>query len=259
MTNSPHPQAHDQLVDAQFGPRAQAYVTSAVHSQGADLDALEAIARRERPARALDLGTGGGHVAYRLAPHVGEMTAVDLSPGMLAAVRATAQEKGLANLRTVECPAERLPFEGGQFDLLACRFSAHHWRDMEAGLPEARRALRPGATAIFIDACAPAAAALDTHLQAVELLRDPSHVRDYSVSEWVAALNRAGFAPQALKTWQLRMDFPIWTARMATPPESVDAIRTLQRGAARETKMHFAIEDDGSFLLDVLMIEAVAV
>ncbi len=33
----------------------------------------------------------------------------------------------------------------------------------------------------------PGRAALDTHLQAVELLRDTSHVRDYSAGEWQAA------------------------------------------------------------------------
>ena len=47
---------HEAVVDAQFGPRAQAYVQSAVHASGEDLDALEALARRRRPTRALDLG-----------------------------------------------------------------------------------------------------------------------------------------------------------------------------------------------------------
>ena len=53
--------AHEKVVEAQFGPRAKAYVESAVHAHGADLDALEAIVRELRPSRALDLGAGGGH------------------------------------------------------------------------------------------------------------------------------------------------------------------------------------------------------
>jgi hypothetical protein len=52
------------------------------------------------------------------------------------------------------------------------------------------------------------------------------------------------------------MDFPVWTARMRTPEENVKMIRTLQSLASAETKAHFAIESDGSFHLDVLMIEA---
>ena len=81
--------AHEKVVEAQFGPRAKAYVESAVHAQGPDLQALDAVVQQAAPARALDLGTGGGHVAYLLARHAIAVTAVDLSRDMLAAVAAT--------------------------------------------------------------------------------------------------------------------------------------------------------------------------
>jgi SAM-dependent methyltransferase len=249
---------HASLVEAQFGPRAKAYVESAVHSQGPDLDALRAIVTAAAPARALDLGTGGGHVAYLLAQHAKTVTACDLSPEMLRAVAATAQERGLGNIETVEAPAERLPFEDASFDFVASRYSTHHWHDFEAGLREARRVLKDAAPAIFMDAYAPGQALLDTHLQAVELLRDTSHVRDYSMREWQGALGRAGFAPRACRTWRLRMDFPVWIARMRTPEINQRAIRALQDTAAAEVRRHFAIEPDGSFMLDIMLIEAVA-
>src|ERR1700758_1018062 len=106
----PAPRPHAAVVDAQFGPQAKAYVQSAVHASGEDLDALEAIAARLRPARALDLGCGGGRVAVRLAPHAGAVTPCDLSAEMLAAVRETAAARGIGNLATEQAPAERLPF-----------------------------------------------------------------------------------------------------------------------------------------------------
>ncbi|MDR2858614.1 MAG: methyltransferase domain-containing protein, partial [Novosphingobium sp.] len=91
---------HDTVVRDQFGPQAAAYVASAVHAGGDDLDALEAIVARCAPQRALDLGAGGGHVAYRMAPHAARVTAADLSAEMMAAVAATARERGLANIET---------------------------------------------------------------------------------------------------------------------------------------------------------------
>ena len=175
---------------------------------------------------------------------------------MLAAVAQTAREKGLSNIETAEAPAEHLPFEDETFDFVASRFSAHHWRDFDAGVREARRTLKRGGRAVFVDAYAPGQALLDTHLQAIELLRDHSHVRDYSCAQWLDALGRSGFAVEACRTWRLRMDFPVWTARMRTPEENVKMIRTLQNVASAETKAHFAIEPDGSFLLDVMMVEA---
>src|SRR5689334_7325403 len=70
---------HEALVGDQFGARANAYLTSAVHAQGRDLDALVALASSHRDARVLDLGCGGGHVAFNVAPHVREVVAYDLS------------------------------------------------------------------------------------------------------------------------------------------------------------------------------------
>ena len=249
-------EAHERVVEAQFGPQARAYVESAVHSQGADLDAIGALAQKLRPELALDLGAGGGHVSYALASHARRVIATDLSSEMLAAVVETARAKGLGNIETAEAPAERLPFEDETFDFLASRFSTHHWRDFDAGLREARRTLKRGGQAVFVDAYAPGQALLDTHLQAIELLRDHSHVRDYTCAQWLDALARAGFALEACRTWRLRMDFPVWIARMRTPQEQVKAIRALQNAASAETKTHFNIEPDGSFLLDVMMIEA---
>lgn len=250
--------AHEQVVETQFGPRAKAYVESAVHARGPDLEALEVLVAKAAPAHALDLGAGGGHVSYLMARHAGKVTAADLSREMLAAVAATAREKGLTNIETVATPAEHLPFAEASFDFAASRFSTHHWRDLEAGLRQARRVLKPGAPAVFIDTYAPGVALFDTHLQAVELLRDPSHVRNYSAAEWMAAVERSGLMLRASRTWRLRLDFQSWIARMATPALHAQAIRALQEAAAAETKAHFAIEPDGSFQLDVLMIEAVA-
>ena len=248
--------AHEARVAAQFGPRARAYVESSVHARGPDLDALEAIVGAARPERALDLGAGGGHVSYLMARHARSVVAADLSADMLASVRATASARALANIETVETAAEKLPFEGGVFDFVASRYSAHHWRDFAAGLREARRVARQGAGAVFIDAFSPEVALLDTHLQAIELLRDTSHVRDYTAAEWIGALAAAGFALGGVQTFRIRIDYQAWIERMRTPDENARAIRILQENAASETRAHFEIEPDGSFMLDVLLIEA---
>jgi ubiquinone/menaquinone biosynthesis C-methylase UbiE len=249
---------HDAFVQDQFGPRAAAYVQSAVHAAGEDLDALEAVVRRETPGRAIDIGTGGGHVSYRLAPHAASVMAVDLSAEMLAAVAATARARGLSNIETCAAPAENLPFADASFDFATSRFSAHHWRDFEAGLRQARRVLKPGATAIFIDVVSPGIAEFDTHLQTVELLRDPSHIRDYTVPEWEAALARAGFRVRSTKLRRLRMDYPTWVERMRTQEAHRVAIRSLQQTVSTETATYYGIEPDGSFTLDTLQIEASA-
>jgi ubiquinone/menaquinone biosynthesis C-methylase UbiE len=249
---------HDVLVAGQFGPRANAYVESAVHARGEDLVALEAVVKNAAPARALDMGAGGGHVAYLMARIAKSVAAVDLSAEMLAAVAETAKAKALANIETHRASVERLPFADGSFDLVASRYSAHHWHDFEGGLKEARRVAKPGAPVILMDVFTPGSALLDTHLQSLELLRDTSHVRNYTLAEWSQALARAGLMLKIVRTWRLHLEFESWIARMRTPEVFVGAIRALQAGAPKEVKDHFAIKEDGSFTIDTMMLEAVA-
>jgi SAM-dependent methyltransferase len=176
---------------------------------------------------------------------------------MTIAVAAEAERRGLINIETCCTSSAALPFGDGTFDMLACRFSVHHWHDVPAGLKEARRVLRKSGVAVFADVIAPPRAAADTHLQAVELLRDPSHVRDYSELEWRAMLAEAGFAITAITKGRLRMDFADWIARMSTTPDRAAAVRTLQGLASSEVASHFAIEPDGSFTIDTILIEVV--
>ena len=246
--------SQQDFVAETYAPRAQAYVESSTHAQGADLDQMEAVLSGAGIGRALDLGCGGGHVTYRAAPLVGSIVACDLTAAMVAAVARTAAERGLSNV-SVECaPAENLPFGSASFDAVLCRFTAHHWADVEAGLREARRVLKPGGRAVFMDSVAPADRTCDSHLQAVELLRDPSHVRNFSVAEWLAMLARAGFAAETVTERKLRMIFPVWIARTRTPALNADAVRAIQAAAPPHVKTHFAIGEDGSFDLDTMVV-----
>lgn len=248
--------AHDTLVQHQFGATAQDYVSSATHAHGADLIHIAAMAAQSHPTHALDLGCGGGHVAYAMAPFAARVTACDLSADMLTAVEAESARRGFAHIATIRAAAEELPFADGSFDFLACRFSAHHWRDVARGLAEARRVLRPGARAVFADVIAPPLAAADTHLQAIEVLRDPSHGRNYSARQWAAMLAEAGFTITDQQQGRLRMEFAAWTARMRTPGPAMAAIRLIQTRASQEVADHFGIEEDGSYTLDTIMLTA---
>jgi ubiquinone/menaquinone biosynthesis C-methylase UbiE len=240
---------HDQAVVAQFDPKAQAYLHSAVHAAGPDLELARQLVRpfASPQASLLDVGCGAGHLAFALAPGYARVVAADLSPSMLATVRAAAVQRHLPQIEVQQASAQALPFPDGHFDVVCTRYSAHHWHDVPAGLREMRRVVRAGGALLVIDLMGDESPLVDTHLQAVELLRDPSHVRDYSPSQWRSMLQGAGFELQQQAFWPTRMEFDSWTERMRTPPASVTAIRALLAGAAREVREGLAVEPDGSF------------
>jgi SAM-dependent methyltransferase len=247
---------HGAVVDRQFGSQAAAYLNSGVHAAGADLTALVELVAQANAANVLDLGCGAGHVSFGVAPHVNSVVAYDLSPQMLAVVSQAARDRSLDNISVRQGVVEALPFADESFDFVLSRYSAHHWGDLDAGLREAARVVRAGGLVGIVDAISPGSPLLDTVLQATEILRDPSHVRDYSRAEWEAAFARSGLVADIVSPFQVHLEFGVWTERMRTPATQVAAIRALQGSVADSVRAYFRIGEDGSFDLDVALLVA---
>jgi len=241
---------HQQKVQTQFDPQAQAYLHSRVHASGPDLARAREIVQGLPDAGEkllLDVGCGAGHLSFALAPWVGRVVATDPLSGMLETVKNAAVDRALGNIETRRAVAEQLPFEDERFDIVATRYSAHHWENLPDALKELRRVLKRGGLFLVIDLQGDDNPLVDTHLQAMELLRDPSHIRDRSPSEWARLLAEADFAGVAHEAWPTRLDFQPWVTRMRTPARQVEVIRILQRESPAEVQSALKIEEDGSF------------
>lgn len=245
---------HDRIVSQQFGEQAEDYLKSAVHSAGAELADLADAVRLDPQTQVLDLGCGAGHVSFRVAPFARRVVAYDLSEKMLQVVAAEALEQKLCNVQIEQGMAERLPFADESFDFVFSRYSAHHWREPAQALREVRRVLKPNGQLAFVDVASPGVALFDTYLQAVEMLRDVSHVRDYSPAEWLELMRSAGLKVSRHHMQRLALDFQSWVGRMRTPPEMITAIRLLQQTVSEEVKTYFEIGTDGSFSTDVIVL-----
>ena len=246
---------HAEAVEQQFGTQATAYLHSAVHAQGEDLQRLARRLAAHPQASVLDIGCGAGHASFVAAGQVAQVTAYDLSGEMLAVVAQAAEARQLENIRVVQGAAESLPFADGEFDVVISRYSAHHWHDVGQALCEVRRVLKPGGKVIVMDVVSPGHPVLDIHLQTVEVLRDTSHVRNYSGGEWLTLFNAAGLGIKNVTRGRLALEFSSWITRMRTPEHFVTAIRALQEGASAEVVEYFEIQADGSFCSDVMTIE----
>lgn len=226
-------------VQQRFGDVAANYRASKVHAAGPDLDRMIEAASLSEGARVLDAGCGAGHTAMAFAAIADQVIACDFTPAMLQQVETLAREREVSNVRAQLADVENLPFPGRSFDLIATRYSAHHWLHPERALAEFMRLLKPGGALLISDIMAREDYAQDTFLQTIELLRDPSHVRDYRISEWRAMLASAGFASEVIMTFDLTLHFETWTRRMNTPRQNADMIRSLFNGASDDIKRAF--------------------
>ncbi len=252
-----------QQVQSQFGQVAANYLVSAVHATGADL----ALMTRHAPLRpssvVLDAGCGAGHTALAFAPMVGRVYACDFTPSMLEQVQVLARQRGAGNVTPQLADVECLPYPGSSFDIATSRYSAHHWQKPENALKEIRRVLKDGGALILSDIMASEDYAQDTFLQTIELLRDPSHARDYRISEWRAMLSAAGFAVERVQSFELELNFRKWTTRMRTPRQNREMIKSLFQAAARDIRRGFQLpahidSDDFTFVIPGAVVHSYA-
>ena len=198
-----------------WSERADAYRTSQTHASGDDLELVVAWCEPAPGVTVLDVATGGGHVARRLREAGAEVVTVDAAPGMQPDVIA---------------PADHLPFADSSFDVVACRIAAHHFPDALAAVKEMARVARD--RVVIEDNTFTSESA-----EEADRLRDPSHIRNYSVAEWHSFVELAGLEIADEVTMVRDTDFADWLDRTETPEEERERITALLDGRVHDGRL----------------------
>jgi SAM-dependent methyltransferase len=105
--------------------------------------AFEAIAAA-KPRRVLEVGGGEGELAERIVEELGvELAGIDQSQGMVDVQRAKGIDARVGDVQA-------LPFAEGEFDAVLAAWMLYHVADLERGLAELARVLRPGGTLVAV-------------------------------------------------------------------------------------------------------------
>ena len=233
-----------------FGPAAGVYAESKVHIRDDSLDTVQRLTGPgfidgTTPYRwAVDIGTGAGFTAFAMAEVSDNVMASDITRPMLEQARRISGERGLPNVGVVQNAAESLPFADGSLDLITSRKAAHHFRDFEASLDEARRVLRPGGSLVIADTVA-------QWQNDIELRRDFSHVEDRKISVIRRMLADRGFEVVGSEDERVYLWFNDWVMRTRVPEDEVAALRREFLEGPSEVREAFQVnepEADGDFL-----------
>lgn len=112
------------------------------------------LLRNLQPQQLLDVATGTGDVALLAAKMLRpqSVTGIDISAGMLAVGREKVQKAGLDKVITLlEGDSENLPFADNSFDAITVAFGVRNFQNLEKGLGEMLRVLRPGGSVAIIE------------------------------------------------------------------------------------------------------------
>ena len=186
-----------------WSERADLYRESEAHREGADLDLFVEWSSGARTA--LDVATGGGHVARRLREVGLDVVTSDPAPGMQP---------------DVVCRGEDLPFADRSFDVVACRVAAHHFENVRAAVAEMAR-VSAGLVLVSDNLFVSEAG------EEADRLRDPTHVRNYSEEEWRVFFADAGLEVEDAVRMVHSVAFEPWLERTGCRAEEADRVRAL--------------------------------
>jgi SAM-dependent methyltransferase len=217
------PESHDDAVREQFRIQAETFT-----DEGFAVSGLDWIVAQLAPAptdQVLDVAAGAGHLGRALAPHVAHVSALDLTPEMLAQGQRLAAAQGLGNIEFLVGNATALPWIDDQFDLAACRITLHQVADPAAVVREMVRVTRPSGRIGITDMIAADDPLTAAETNRLERLRDPSHGRTLTIAEIQALLASAGATVAATSHRDNALDLEDWMHRTATPPATRRLIR----------------------------------
>ncbi len=230
---------------AQFSRQAEVYRNSPSHAHGKDLDIVAEFAQASSHERCLDVATGPGHTALRIAESAGQVIGIDIAGGMIAAARRQSAERGIRNAFFHLADVQALPFSDQSFDLVTCRIAAHHFSDLPRGLREIFRVLKPGGRFVLEDSLGSADPQIAAYLERLEKWRDPTHVHSLNHKAWLAALGACGFAVTRETVFAKDHDFDLWIRRTGLPAATIGEICQDILGAEEPIRMAlFTIRDE---------------
>jgi ubiquinone/menaquinone biosynthesis C-methylase UbiE len=210
---------------AAFTAQAASYADSVIV---ADAERRRQFVEQVAPAtgaRVLDVATGPGFTALAFAARTRFVLGLDLTPAMLAQARRRRDEAGANGLHFARGEAAALPVASGSFDVVTCGNAIHHFAAPLPPLRELLRACRPGGVVAISDLASDEDAQRAAEQNAIERLRDPSHVWCYPPSELVAILRSLGLTIRSVETTTARRELDEWLTIARTPEDRAALVR----------------------------------
>jgi SAM-dependent methyltransferase len=217
---------HDSILE-EFSRQADGFARSPAMTAAATLDALVELAPAEDGARWLEVACGPGIVSRALAPRVGSVHGLDLTPSMVEKARAEAEAAGVENVDFSLGDATALELEDGAFDGAITRFSLHHIPVPGRVLAEMARVVRPGGWVVVSDHVTDEDGAAAAWHAEIERLRDPSHWASLTPTRIRELGVAAGLELDHEQVLPFDIDYDEWLHRGSAGADSSDLIERL--------------------------------
>ncbi|WP_404954577.1 class I SAM-dependent methyltransferase [Streptomyces sp. 147326] len=236
-------------VTGHFSARAATYDRSSSWCTDEELGRLVLDATGPRGSdRVLDVACGTGLVSRLFSGRVAEVVGVDITPEMA--------EQAKPHLdRLVIAPAEHLPFEDDEFDIVVCR-QGIQFMDLPEAVAEMVRVVRPGGSVVVVNLCAYGADDREEYFEVLRL-RNPVRRHFFLPEDLRTVLHDAGCSEIELRRYVSVEDVDVWSDNGAIGEDHRESIRAAYRRASGAFRtLHAVREENGTFVDRMLFVVA---
>jgi SAM-dependent methyltransferase len=238
---------YEESIREEFTHQTDTFARAEGLKGAAILGAVVELVPADPEARWLEVACGPAMIGRAIAPKVGSLHGVDLTPAMIEKAREEADREGLANVEFSLGDATALEFDDASFDGAVTRFSLHHVPVPQRVVEEMARVVRPGGYVVVSDHARDADAAVAASVEEIERLRDPSHWACLTPARLGAIGAAAGLELDREQLVPFELPFEGWRDRSSggaaaaelidrlldEAPEGAEAFRVVGEGGER--------------------------
>jgi ubiquinone/menaquinone biosynthesis C-methylase UbiE len=221
--------AHSGAIRDEFAHQADSFARSPTMTLAETLGVLVDLVPEDAAARWAEIACGPGLIARAMAPRVGSVVGLDLTPAMIEKARADATAAGVENVSFEVGDATALDLPDDSLDGAITRFSLHHIPAPVRVLEEMRRVVKPGGYVIVSDFVTDDDGAAAAWQEQIERLRDPSHWALLTPSRIAALGEQVGLEPDFDRVVPFEIDYVEWLNRSSGGPPNAELIERLRQ------------------------------
>jgi SAM-dependent methyltransferase len=163
---------------------------------------------------------------------------------MLRVAKDHLAKAGMENVHFIQSSADHLPLAENSVSLLTCRIAPHHFPSVPGFLEEVGRVLEPQGHGVIIDSVVPAEEPVDRFINEVEFLRDPSHIRSYTLEQWLAFIEKSSLEIVSVELFERTHMFVEWAGRTGLDELEIKVVEHRFREASPDIRERLKVQLD---------------
>jgi ubiquinone/menaquinone biosynthesis C-methylase UbiE len=184
-------QDHRYLIIDQFTKQAEPFAKKSSQFAREVFEKIQTLIHANENDTVLDVASGTGSLAVEFAKICRHVTGIDITPAMIKQAKILQEMNMLNNINWDTGDITRkLPYTSNSFSIVISKFSFHHLLDPLSVLIEMNRVCTIGGKIVIVDPTPPPKKA--NLYNQLEHLRDPSHVKALTISEFDNLFRNAG-------------------------------------------------------------------